>query len=71
MLNTMCVGVSQQIELPHCGTLDVSCSVQIDLDEVLVFPDSDDSLKTVKQAYVACHEAVTNELHRHRSGTPD
>ncbi len=71
MPNTLCVGVSQQIDQPHVGNLDVSCSLQIDLDEELVLPDSDDCLEKVRQAYIACHEAVTNELHRHRNGAPD
>ena len=70
---TLNVGLSKKIGLPDYGSLGVSCNVQVELDQALLLHDLDGFQQKVKQAYVACHQAVNDELHRQQNsnaGTP-
>ncbi len=65
---TLNVGLSKKIGLPDYGSLGVSCNVQVELDQTLLLHDLDGFHHKVKQAYVACHQAVNDELHRQQNG---
>lgn len=61
---TLNVGLSKKIGLPHYGSLGASCHVEVELDSTLLFADLDGFQQKVKLAYVACHQAVNDEIHR-------
>jgi len=65
---TLNVGLSKKIGLPDYGSLGVSCNVQVELDQTLLLLDLDGFQQKVKQAYLACHQAVNDELHRQQNG---
>jgi len=65
---TLNVGLSKKIGLPDYGSLGVSCNLQVELDQTLLLQDLDGFQQKVKQAYVACHQAVNDELHRQQNG---
>ena len=58
------VGLSKKIGLPHYGSLGASCHVEVELDSTLLFADLDGFQEKVKRAYVACHQAVSDEIQR-------
>jgi hypothetical protein len=64
---TLNVGLSKKVGLPHYGSLGVSCNVQVELDSTLLQTDLDGFHEKVRRAYVACHQAVNDELHRQQS----
>ena len=57
------VGLSKKIGLPDYGSLGASCHV-VELDGTLLQQDLDTFQRHVRNAYVACAQAV-NELGRH------
>ena len=61
---TLNVGLSKKVGLPDYGSLGVSCNVAVELDSALLLHDVDGFQQKVKQAYLACHQAVQEELHR-------
>src|SRR5436190_920785 len=61
---TLNVGLSKKVGLPDYGSLGVSCNVEVELDATLLLNDLDGFQQKVKQAYLACHQAVQEELHR-------
>ena len=61
---TVNVGLSKKIGLPHYGSLGASCHVEVELDSTLLFADLDGFQEKVKRAYVACHQAVSDEIQR-------
>lgn len=63
------VGVSKKVGLPDYGSLGTSCHVEVELDSSLVFDDLDGFHSKVRQAYVACAQAVNDELARQASTT--
>src|SRR5437588_5215704 len=67
---TLNVGLSKKVGLPDYGSLGVSCSVQVELDATLLLNDADGFQHKVRQAYLACHQAVHEELLRQQSGQP-
>jgi hypothetical protein len=58
------VGLSKKIGLPQYGSLGASCHVEVELDSTLLFADLDGFQEKVKRAYVACHQAVSDEIQR-------
>ena len=63
------VGVSKKVGLPDYGSLGTSCHVEVELDSSLVFDDLDGFHSKVRQAHVACSQAVNDELARQASTT--
>jgi len=63
----LCVGTSQKIGQPDFGSLGASCEVEIELSPSLLQDDLDTFHRHVRNAYVACRQAVSDELSRHDS----
>jgi len=61
---TLNVGLAKKVGLPAYGSLGVSCSVEVELDAMLLLHDQETFQQKVRQAYVACQQAVQEELHR-------
>jgi hypothetical protein len=61
---TLNVGLSKKVGLPDYASLGVSCNVQVELDATLLLNDADGFQAKVRQAYLACHRAVQEELVR-------
>ena len=62
------VGLSKKIGQPDYGSLGASCHVEYEADSVLLFQDLETFHRQVQAAFVACKQAVTDELHRHQHG---
>jgi hypothetical protein len=60
------VGLSRKVGLPDYGSLGCSCNVQVELPANLVFDDLEAFHRQVKSAYVACSQAIGDELGRHQ-----
>ncbi len=66
------VGITKKIGQPDYGSLGASCFVEVELDQSLIFDDVEGFQERVKHAYVACRQAVSEELggQRHSEGAP-
>jgi hypothetical protein len=62
------VGLSKKIGLPDYGSLGASCHVEYEADSTLLQTDLDTFHKQVKSAFVACRQAVQDELYREQNG---
>jgi len=58
------VGVNKKVGLPDYGSLGTSCHVEVEVESGLIFDDLDAFHQKVRQAYVACAQAVNDELAR-------
>jgi len=58
------VGLSKKVGLPDYGSLGASCHVEVELDSSLLRQNLDGFQQQVRRAYVACAQAVNDELAR-------
>jgi hypothetical protein len=61
------LALSRKVGQPDFGSLGASCGVELELPESLLFDDLDAFQRRVRDAYVACDQAVHDELARHES----
>ena len=61
------VGLSRKIGLPDYGSMGASCHVELELDASLFQRDLNAFHQQVHNAYVACSQAVGDELARQRA----
>jgi hypothetical protein len=61
------LGLTKKIGLPHYSSVGASCHVEIELDHAVLDQDLERFHKHVRRAYLACAEAVHDELTRQQS----
>lgn len=61
------VGLSKKVGLPDYGSLGASCHVEYEADASLLNTDLEGFQRQVKNAFIACRQAVQDELHRHQA----
>ena len=58
------VGLARKVGLPEYSSICASCNVEVELNGSMVFDDLEQFHRHVRQAYVACQQAVNDELAR-------
>src|SRR6516165_10717983 len=58
------VGVSRKVGLPDYSSVGASCNLELELDTALLEKDLDGLHARIREAYVAAHKAVHDELTR-------
>lgn len=65
------VGLSKKLGLPKYGSLGAACHVELELASELLSSDVATFQRHVRNAYIACRQAVEDELAHHRNGVGD
>ena len=63
------VSIAKKIGQPDFGSLGASCSVEVELPHNIVFDDLEAFHRQAKSVYVACAQAVNDELRATRTRT--
>lgn len=66
MVLKVSVGLSKKVGMPDYGSLGASCHVEVELDGTFLWNDLDRFQQQVRQAYLACAQAINDELVRQR-----
>jgi hypothetical protein len=61
------VGLARKIGQPDYGSLCASCHVEVELDQSLINHDLEEFHRRVRNAFVACSQAVGDELTRQQT----
>lgn len=62
-------GLSRKKGLPDYGSVGASCHVELEVDSSMLDHDLDGFHQKVRGAFIACSQAVSDELARHDSAT--
>jgi hypothetical protein len=62
------IGLSKKIGLPDYGSLGATCNLELELDQSLIVSDDLDGFHDrVRRTFVACRQAVEDELAHHKT----
>jgi hypothetical protein len=62
------IGLSKKIGLPDYGSLGATCNLELELDQSLIVNDDLDGFHDrVRRTFIACRQAVEDELAHHRT----
>ncbi|WP_397570413.1 hypothetical protein [Schlesneria sp. T3-172] len=59
---TIKVGLAKKLGQPDFGSLGASCDIELELDGAMLFHDLSGLHEKIQQAYLACRQAVNDEL---------
>jgi len=62
------IGLARKVGLPEYSSICASCNVEVELNGSMVFDDLEGFHRHVRQAYVACQQAVNDQLARQPQG---